>query len=200
LPPSKEKEFADILDQNLDFVADDSVLSSVRGDFFWKEEAENAPAFLPPTLGVPPCAAGASTARGGELPALPVGPSIGGGQATAASIAWPPRPPVPGVAGGGPVRRHPVICPRRGALNRDYNRHITGTTMYPPYNFLHFSPDFSREKFFSTFHTNFLEKIFSRGNSCQFFLLDFSRDLSNSLDYFYARSHLRSLNFLIFGD
>ena len=95
LPPGKEKEFADILDQNLDFVADDSVLSGETHS--WKVEGENAPAFLPPTLGVPTRAAGASAARGGALPALPVGPSIGGGQAAAASSAWPPPPPVPRV-------------------------------------------------------------------------------------------------------
>ena len=85
-----------MLDWNLDFVADDSVLSGETHS--WKVEGENAPGFLPPTLAasVPPRAAGASAARGGALPALPVGPSIGGGQAAAASIAWPPPPPVPG--------------------------------------------------------------------------------------------------------
>ncbi len=95
MPSGKEKEFADILDKNLDFVAYDSFLSGETHS--WKVEGEKAPAFLPPTLGVPPRAAGASAARGGALPALPVGPSIGGGQAAAASIAWPPLPPVPTV-------------------------------------------------------------------------------------------------------
>ncbi len=96
LTPSKEKEYADILDQNLDFVTDDSVLSGETHS--WKVEGDNAPAFLPPTLAasVPPRASGASAARGGALPALPVGPSIGGGQAAAASIAWSSLPPVPG--------------------------------------------------------------------------------------------------------
>ncbi len=45
LPPRKEKEFADILDQNLDFVTDDSVLSGETHS--WKVKGENAPAFLP---------------------------------------------------------------------------------------------------------------------------------------------------------
>jgi hypothetical protein len=53
--------------------------------------------------------------------------------------------------------------------------------------FLHFSHEFSRENIFS-------RKFLS------IFLLDFSRDLSNSLDCFFARSYLRSLKFLIFGD
>ena len=53
--------------------------------------------------------------------------------------------------------------------------------------FLHFSREFSRENIFS-------RKFLS------IFLLDFSRDLSNSLDCFYARSYLLSLKFLIFGD
>jgi hypothetical protein len=49
---------------------------------------------------------------------------------------------------------------------------------YPIHNFLQFSQDFSRENFFYSFHTNFLEKIFSRENSCQFLFwipLDSSR-------------------------
>jgi len=65
--------------------------------------------------------------------------------------------------------------------------------------------------FFYSFHRIFLEKIFlqfshefSRENifSRKFlsiFLLDFSRDLSITLDCFCARSYLRSLKSLIFG-
>ena len=55
---------------------------------------------LPPSLPArqpPPPALRPAGARGGALAALPVGPSIGGGQAAAASIAWPPLPPVPAV-------------------------------------------------------------------------------------------------------
>ena len=87
LPSGEGKAFADMLDKNFTFVADDSVLSGETHS--WKVEGENAPGFLPPTLAasVPPHAAGTSAAGGGALPALPVGPSIGGGQAAAASIA-----------------------------------------------------------------------------------------------------------------
>ena len=53
-------------------------------------------------------------------------------------------------------------------------------------SFLHFSQEFSREILFS-------RKFLS------IFLLDFSRDLSISLDCFCARSYLRSLKSLIIG-
>jgi hypothetical protein len=56
---------------------------------------------------------------------------------------------------------------------------------YPPYIFLHFSQDFSREKFFSTFYTNFLEKMFSRENV-------FSRKLfleKIPVNFFFSISH-----------
>ena len=76
------KSFRNHLEKS--FILEEDATSLSGDTHFWR------------IAGAPSSAAGASAARGGALPALPVGPSIGGGQAAAASIAWPPPPPVPG--------------------------------------------------------------------------------------------------------
>jgi hypothetical protein len=48
---------------------------------------------------------------------------------------------------------------RQKAAHMEANQQLTeDVTTVTPYIFLQFSQDFSREKFFSSFHTNFLEK------------------------------------------
>jgi hypothetical protein len=63
LPSGEEKAFAEMLDKNFTFVADDSGLSGET--HFWKIEEHNVLQQLPPTIAAraPTAAAGASTRR-----------------------------------------------------------------------------------------------------------------------------------------